>query len=141
MKAREALLLAFAVSTAGCERLWDAANRGGAARDAAALLARHGVVVKDLACRMEGTTRMATCTGSLAAAEAERAATALGLGPLDERTLGRGDVGCIGFPWRRGLWGRAKALRLPNGPAFDWFVLAVDPATGSACLAFAYSYG
>ena len=44
MKAREALLLAFAVSTAGCERLWDAANRGGAARDAAALLSDPGIV-------------------------------------------------------------------------------------------------
>jgi len=74
-------------------------------------------------------------------ADAEKAAAALGLGPLDDRALGRGDVGCIGFPWRRGLWGRPASLRLESGTAFDWFVLGLDPATGKACLAFSYSYG
>jgi len=144
VKRRLALLVApvaVAVSLAACERLWDAANRGGAEKDAAALLARHGVVVKDLACRMEGTTRTAACSGSLSPADAEKAASALGLGSLDERALGRGDVGCIGLPWRRGAWGRPASLRLANGSAFEWLVLAVDPATGRACLAFSYSYG
>jgi len=141
VKARVALFLALALSTAGCEGLWNAANRRGAEKDAATLLARHGVVVKDLACRMEGTTRAASCTGLLGPGEAEKAAAALGLGLLDDRTLGRGDVGCIGFPWRRGLWGRPASLRLEGGTAFDWFVLGLDPATGKACLAFSYSYG
>lgn len=135
------LLVTLLLPFTACEGLWNAANRGGAARDAAALLAPHGLVVKDLACRMEGTTRAATCTGTLSVADAERAAGALGLGTLEERALGRGDVGCIELPWRRGVWGRPASLRLPHGTAFDWLVLGLDPATGRACLAFSYSYG
>jgi hypothetical protein len=142
---------------AGCETLWDWGNRGPLARDVTELFGRHGVVVRDPACHMLGTTRAATC--QIRASADEVTALAGGLRLVDAAVGGAGadtlrqvegssPPGCHAARLVPAgtvrVWVSARRtpeLRLASGGAFEYLLLYQGLATGHACVQVAYAYG
>ena len=111
----------------GCARAWDYGNRSGLRSDVTALLAARGVTLRDLDCRMEGTTRDASCAFRASAAEVEAFVRALSLAPVPpdaeprsslSRLVARAPGRCAapGVP-ASGVAGRPASLRLKSGRA------------------------
>lgn len=135
----------------GCARAWDYGNRAGLRSDVAVLLAGHGVKPADLDCKMEGTTRDASCSFRAPAAVVEALARALALEPVDlvadsrsplSRLVARAPGRCAarGVP-ASGVSGRPASLRLKSGRAFEFLVLFHADGADEACLFLSYAYG
>lgn len=146
-----AAALALGFLAGGCARAWDYGNRAGLKSDVAALLAAQAVTPRDLECRMEGTTRDASCAFRASAAEVEALSRGLGLvsvpsgadpsSPLARlvaRAPGRCGARALSAA---GVEGRPASLRLKSGRAFEFLVLFRGPGADEVCLFLSYSYG
>jgi len=69
---RPLALLAVATLATGCRFTWNLWARGDLARDTKSLMARQGVVVTSMKCRMFGTLRAGACIFPLSADETTR---------------------------------------------------------------------
>ncbi|MBK9063207.1 MAG: hypothetical protein IPL89_08430 [Acidobacteria bacterium] len=152
IRSRPAAVAALALGAlVGCARAWDFGNRAGLLSDVTALLAAHGVTPRNLDCRMEGTTRDASCSFRAPAAEVEALARALALEQVDLAAdsrsplfrlvaLAPGRCGARGVP-ASGAAGRPASLRLKSGRAFEFLVLFHADGAEEACLFLSYAYG
>ncbi len=138
----------------GCEPLWKAANPSRLESDVRELLKTASVVPHRLACRMVDATRNASCSLRISQAEAASVIQALALERIKTSSespthlawlSAHAGPSCVAGPSASlvafGIAGRPKALRLPNGSAFEYLLLAFDQSTGQARVQVSYSYG
>lgn len=145
---RPVALVAAAALVTGCRFAWNLWARGDLARDAKSLVARQGVVVSSMRCRMFGTLRAGTCIFPLSAEETSRVVQGLRLRvltPTENIREFRG--GCSQTPpfdtgfvraFRSGAF-RPAELRLRDGGGFDYVYLYQHPTSGTACLQTSYT--
>ena len=143
-----AAVLAAAVAAPGCGFTWNLWARGELARDVAALMARNGVLVSGVKCRMFGTLRAGACIFPLSAAQTTQIVQGLRLrvlAPTESIREFRG--GCsVTAPFdrefvrtfRSGAF-RAPELKLRDGGSFDYVYLYHHPTSGKACLQVSYT--
>ena len=143
-----ALFLAVTFTAGGCGFAWNLWARGDLARDVTALLARQGVLVSGLKCRMFGTLRAGACTFPLTAGQATQIAQGLRLrvlAPTESVREFRG--GCSQTrpfdtdfvrAFRSGPF-RAPELKLRDGGSLDYVYLYHHPTSGKACLQASYT--
>lgn len=145
-------LLLVAVVALGCDRAWNAANRGAATRDVKALLAPHAAdVAPD--CHMAGVSRNVECEFAATAEDVGHLVAGLGLRSLDASALDRlgatpaAASGCVETFRRRptvrryGIAGRPPQLGLARGGAFEFLLLYHDVGDSRACVQLSYAYG
>jgi len=145
---RPLALLAAAALAAGCRFAWNLWARGDLARDTKSLMARQGVMVTSMKCRMFGTLRAGACIFSLSADETTRVVQGLRLrvlAPTENIREFRG--GCSETPpfdtgfvraFRSGAF-RPDELKLRDGGGFDYVYLYQHPTSGTACLQTSYT--
>lgn len=145
---RPLALLAAATLATGCRFAWNLWARGDLARDVKSLMARQGVMVPSVKCRMFGTLRAGACTLPLSAGETTRVVQGLRLrvlAPTENIREFRG--GCSQTPpfdtgfvraFRSGGF-RPDELRLRDGGGFDYVYLYQHPTSGTACLQASYT--
>ncbi|HMA28852.1 MAG TPA: hypothetical protein VKS23_03235 [Thermoanaerobaculia bacterium] len=145
---RPVALVAAAALVTGCRFAWNLWARGDLARDAKSLVARQGVVVSSMRCRMFGTLRAGACIFPLSAEETSRVVQGLRLRvltPTENIREFRG--GCSQTPpfdtgfvraFRSGAF-RPAELRLRDGGGFDYVYLYQHPTSGTACLQTSYT--
>ena len=143
-----AAVLAASVAAWGCGFAWNFWSRGDLARDVTALLARQGVLVSGVKCRMFGTLRAGACTFPLSAEQMTLIAQGLRLRvltPTESIREFRG--GCSVTPpfdtdfvraFRSSAF-RAPELKLRDGGSFDYLYLYHHPTSGRACLQVSYT--
>lgn len=143
-----AALLAASLAAGGCRVAWNVWARGDLARDVTALLAKEGIFVSGMKCRMFGTLRAGACTFPFTAEQASFLTQGLRLrvlAPTENIREFRG--GCsetrpfdAGFvrSFRTGSF-RPPELKLPDGGGFDYVYLYHHPTTGKACLQTSYT--
>lgn len=146
---RTALAAALAVlGMAGCRFTWNLWARGDLARDVTSLLAREGILVKDVKCRMFGTLNSGACILPLSAEEATKLVTSLKLRvlvptePIREFKGGCSDTPPFDTGFVRAF--RSSALRPPElklreGGGFDYVYLYHHPTSGTACIQALYT--
>jgi hypothetical protein len=142
------VLLAAATLATGCRVGWNLWARGDLARDVKSLMARQGVMVTSVKCRMFGTLRAGACFFPLSADETTRIVQGLKLrvlAPTENIREFRG--GCSQTPpydtgfvraFRTGAF-RPAELRLRDGGGFDYVYLYQHPTSGTACLQTSYT--
>jgi hypothetical protein len=142
------VLLAAAMLATGCRFTWNLWARGDLERDAKSLMARQGVMIPSMKCRMFGTLRAGACTFPLSADEMSRIVQGLKLRvltPTENIREFRG--GCSLTPpfdtgfvraFRSGAF-RPAELRLRDGGGFDYVYLYHHPTSSSACLQTSYT--
>jgi hypothetical protein len=145
---RPLALLAAATLATGCRFAWNLWARGDLVRDVKSLMARQGVIVTSMKCRMFGTLRAGACTFPLSADETTRVVQGLRLrvlAPTENIREFRG--GCSVTPpfdtgfvraFRSGAF-RPAELRLRDGGGFDYAYLYQHPTSGTACLQISYT--
>jgi hypothetical protein len=143
-----ALLVVAATLATGCGFVWNLWARGDLARDVKSLMARQGIVVSSMKCRMFGTLRAGACTLPLSAEETTRIVQGLKLrvlAPTENIREFRG--GCSQTPpfdtgfvraFRSGAF-RPAEMRLRDGGGFDYIYLYQHPTSGTACLQTSYT--
>ena len=143
-----ALLVVAATLATGCGFAWNLWARGDLARDVKSLMARQGIVVSSMKCRMFGTLRAGACTFSLSAEETTRIVQGLRLrvlAPTENIREFRG--GCSQTPpfdtgfvraFRSGAF-RPAEMKLRDGGGFDYVYLYQHPTSGTACLQTSYT--
>ena len=143
-----AAFLAASLVSGGCGFAWNLWARGDFARDVAALLARQGILVSGVKCRMFGTLRAGACTFPLSAAQTTQMARGLRLRvlpPTENTREFRG--GCSQTPpfdtgfvraFRSSSF-RAPELKLRDGGSFDYVYLYHHPTSGKACFQASYT--
>ncbi|MGZ5382023.1 MAG: hypothetical protein ACXWFS_06940 [Thermoanaerobaculia bacterium] len=143
-----ALLVVAATLATGCGFAWNLWARGDLARDVKSLMARQGIVVSSMKCRMFGTLRAGACTFPLSAEETTRIVQGLKLrvlAPTENIREFRG--GCSQTPpfdtgfvraFRSGAF-RPAETRLRDGGGFDYVYLYQHPTSGNACLQTSYT--
>ncbi len=145
---RAACAAALLLSLGGCRWAWNLWARGDLARDVAALLAREGILVKDVKCRMFGTLNSGACFFPLTAGQATTLVTALKLRvlvPTEPIREFRGgcsdtppfDTGFVRMYRSPGV--RPPELRLRGGGSFEYIYLYHHPATAAACMQALYT--
>jgi hypothetical protein len=142
------VLLAAATLATGCRFAWNLWARGDLARDVRSLMARQGVAVSSVKCRMFGTLRAGACIFPLSAEDTTRIVQGLKLrvlAPTENVREFRG--GCSQTPpydtgfvrtFRTGAF-RPAELRLRDGGGFDYVYLYQHPTSGTACLQTSYT--
>ena len=145
---RFALLLAVTFTVGGCGFAWNFWARGDLARDVTALIARQGVLVSGVKCRMFGTLRAGACTFPLTAGQTTQIAQGLRLRVLaPTESIREFHGGCsqtrpfdTGFvrAFRSGPF-RAPELKLREGGSLDYVYLYHHPTSGTACLQTSYT--
>ncbi len=143
-----AALLAASLAAGGCRFGWNLWARGDLARDVTALLAREGVLVSGVKCRMFGTLRAGACTFPFTAGQTTLLAQGLRLRVLaPTENIREFPGGCsVTRPFdtdfvrsfRTGAF-RPPELKLRDGGSFDYVYLYHHPASGRACLQAAYT--
>jgi len=143
-----ALLVVAATLATGCGFAWNLWARGDLARDVKSLMARQGVVVSSVKCRMFGTLRAGACTFLLSAEETTRIVQGLRLRVLaPTENIREFRSGCsqtspfdTGFvrAFRSGAF-RPAEMRLRDGGGFDYVYLYQHPTSGTACLQTSYT--
>jgi hypothetical protein len=143
-----ALLVVAATLAMGCGFAWNLWARGDLARDVKSLMARQGIVVSSMKCRMFGTLRAGACTFPLSAEETTRIVQGLKLrvlAPTENIREFRG--GCSQTPpfdtgfvraFRSGAF-RPAEMKLRDGGGFDYVYLYQHPTSGTACLQTSYT--
>ncbi len=143
-----AALLAASLAAGGCRFTWNLWSRGDLARDVTALLAKQGVLVSGVKCRMFGTLRAGACIFPLTAEETTLLAQSLKLrvlAPTESVREFRG--GCSDTrpfdtdfvrSFRTSAF-RPPELKLRDGGSFDYLYLYHHPTSGRACLQVSYT--
>jgi hypothetical protein len=132
----------------GCRWAWNLWARGDLARDVKSLLAREGILVHDVKCRMFGTLNSGACVLPLTAEQATTLVTALKLRvlaptePVREFKGGCSDTAPFDIGFVRTF--RSSALRPPelklrDGRSFDYVYLYHHPASATACVQALYT--
>jgi hypothetical protein len=145
---RAALAAGLLLAAGGCRWSWNLWARGDLARDVKTLLARQGVLVKDVKCHMFGTLNSGACVLPLTAAEATTLVTSLRLRvlvptePVREFKGGCSDTPPFDTDFVRTY--RSSALRPPelklrDGNGFDYVYLYHHPTSGTACIQALYT--
>lgn len=133
---------------AGCRFAWNLWARGDLARDVKSLLAREGIVVKDVRCRMFGTLNSGACILPLSVEQTTSLVMALKLRvltptePVREFKGGCSDTPPFDTGFVRMF--RSSALRPPDlklrdGGSFDYIYLYHHPTSGQACIQTLYT--
>ena len=145
------------VLTAGCDALWNAANRGSLERGFKALAGACGVTPTVTRCRMIGTTRDAAIEFTATPDEVDSLVRGLNLKPVEpgseeEASLKRIESSSP-YSWsavagsdpsslvRYASGRRPRELVLKNGTAFEYLILIYDPSSGRALARLSYAYG
>lgn len=143
-----AAALALTVPLAGCRFAWNLWARGDLARDVKSLLAREGIVVKNVRCRMFGTLNSGACILPLSAEQATTLVTGLKLRVLTPTEPVREfKGGCSDTPpfdtgfvrMYRSSALRPPELRLRDGGGFDYVYLYHHPTSATACIQALYT--
>ena len=153
MDSRRVTRPAFAVTLAllalaGCRWAWNLWARGDLTRDVKSLLAREGILVDDVKCRMFGTLNSGACFLPLTAEQTTTLVTALKLRvlvptePIREFKGGCSDTPPFDTGFVRAY--RSSALRPPelklrDGGGFDYVYLYHHPTSGAACIQALYT--
>jgi len=132
----------------GCRWAWNLWARGDLARDVKSLLAREGVLVNDVRCRMFGTLNSGACVLPLTAEQATTLVAALKLRVLvPTEPVREFKGGCSDTPpfdtgfvrMFRSSAVRPPELKLRGGRAFDYIYLYHHPTSGTACIQALYT--
>lgn|SRR5512140_1656280 len=145
---RAALAGAFLLAAGGCRWTWNLWARGDLARDVKALLAKEGVLVKDVKCRMFGTLNSGACIVPLTAEQATglvRSMRLRVLTPTEPIREFKGsctdtppfDTGFVRMYRTVGL--RPPELKLREGRSFDYIYLFHHPTSATACIQALYT--
>jgi hypothetical protein len=143
-----AALLAASLAAAGCGFAWNVWARGELARDVTALLAKQGILVANVKCRMFGTLRAGACIFPLTAEETTLLVQGLKLRVLaPTETVREFRGGCSETrPFDtdfvrsfRSAAFRPPDLKLRDGGSFDYVYLYQHPTSKTACLQAAYT--
>jgi hypothetical protein len=143
-----AALLAASLALGGCRFTWNLWARGDLARDVTALLAKQGILVSGVKCRMFGTLRAGACTFPLTSEQTTLVARGLRLRVLaPTENVREFSGGCSGMrpfdtdfvrSFRTAAF-RAPELKLRDGGSFDYLYLYQHPTSGRACLQTSYT--
>jgi hypothetical protein len=142
-----ALIAAVALAT-GCGRAWNLWARGDLARDVKSLLARQGILAKDVKCRMFGTLNSGACVLPMTAEQAKQVVQGLRLRVLTPtENIREFRAGCSQTPpFDTGFVRmysssamRPPELRLRDGGGFDYLYLYSHPTSGTACIQVLYT--
>jgi hypothetical protein len=146
---RSALAAALAlIGLTGCRWAWNLWARGDLARDVKSLLAREGILVKDVRCRMFGTLNSGACILPLTAEQATTLVAALKLRvlvptePIREFKGGCSDTPPFDTGFVRTFRSstlRPPELKLRDSGGFDYVYLYHHPTSGTACLQALYT--
>jgi len=145
------------ILTAGCDALWNAANRGSLERDFKTLSQSCGVRVTLTRCRMLGTTRNGACEFTASHGQIDSLVRGLNLKPVEpgseeEASLKRIEASSP-YSWsgaagpdpsslvRFASGRRPRELVLKNGAAFEYLILYYNPTSGRALARLSYAYG
>jgi len=143
-----AALLAASLAAGGCHFGWNLWARGDLARDVTALLAKQGILVSGVKCRMFGTLRAGACTFPLTTEQTTLVSQGLRLRvltPIENIREFRG--GCSDTrpfdtdfvrSFRTAAF-RPPELKLRDGGSFDYLYLYQHPTSGRACLQVSYT--
>ena len=141
-------LLAASLAAGGCRFAWNLWSRGDLARDVTALLAREGILVSGVKCRMFGTLRAGACVFPLTAEQTTLLVQGLRLRVLaPTETIREYAGGCSDThpfdtdfvrAFRTGAF-RPPELKLRDGESFDYVYLYQHPTSKSGCLQAAYT--
>lgn len=143
-----AALASLAASLAGCGPAWNLWARGDLSRDVKSLLAREGILVKDVKCRMFGTLNSGRCVVPLSAEQVTTLVASLKLRVLiPTEPIREFRHGCTDTkPFESGFVRmfrtsavRPPELRLRDGGGFDYLYLIHHPASGTACVQVLYT--
>ncbi|MBK9062711.1 MAG: hypothetical protein IPL89_05880 [Acidobacteria bacterium] len=145
---RAALAAGLLLACGGCGWAWNVWARGDLARDVKSLLAREGVLVNDVKCRMFGTLNSGACVLPLTPAQSTTLVAALKLRvltptePIREFRYGCSDTPPFDTGFVRAY--RSSALRPPelklrDGGGFDYVYLYHHPTSGMACIQALYT--
>ncbi len=145
------------VLLAGCDALWNAANRGSLERDFKALTGACGVTPNLSRCRMIGTSRDAACEFTATPEEVASLVRGLNLKTVEPESREEAFLLTIesssAYSWpakdapgkaaleRYASGRRPNELVLKNGTAFEYLILYYDPGTGRALARLSYAYG
>jgi hypothetical protein len=151
-KLNRASLAGFAVvaflALAGCRFAWNLWARGDLARDVKIVLARQGILVKDVKCRMFGTLNSGACFLPMTAEQAKLVVQGLRLrvlAPTEDIREFRG--GCSQTPpfdtgfvrmYRTSAM-RPPELKLRESGGFDYLYLYHHPTSAAACIQVLYT--
>lgn len=143
-----AALVAASLAVGGCRFGWNLWARGDLRRDVTALVAKQGILLSDVKCRMFGTLRAGACTFPLNAEQATALARGLRLRVLSPtETVREFRGGCTDTrpfdtdfvrQFRTAAF-RPPELKLRDGGSFDYIYLYHHPTSGSACLQASYT--
>jgi hypothetical protein len=145
---RAACAAALLVVLGGCRWAWNLWARGDLARDVASLLAREGILAKDVKCRMFGTLNSGACVVPLTVEQATALVAALKLRVLvPTEPIREFKGGCSDTPpfdtgfvrMFRSSGTRPPELRLRGGESFEYIYLYHHPATSTACIQALYT--
>jgi hypothetical protein len=145
---RAALAAGLLLCCGGCRWAWNLWARGDLARDVKSLLAREGILVTDVKCRMFGTLNSGACVLPLTATQSTTLVAALKLRvlvptePIREFKYGCSDTPPFDTGFVRAY--RSSALRPPelklrDGGGFDYVYLYHHPTSGTACIQALYT--
>jgi hypothetical protein len=145
---RAALAAGLLLGGGGCRWAWNLWARGDLARDVKSLLAREGVLVSDVKCRMFGTLNSGACILPLTAAQSTTLVAALKLRvltptePIREFKYGCSDTPPFDTGFVRAYRSsamRPAELKLRDGGGFDYVYLYHHPTSGTACIQALYT--
>jgi hypothetical protein len=144
---RAACAAALLLGLGGCRWAWNLWARGDLARDVASLLAREGILAKDVKCRMFGTLNSGACIVPMTAEQATTFVTALRLRVLvPTEPIREFKGGCSDTPpydtgfvrTFRSAVAHPPELRLRDGGSFEYIYVYHHPATATACIQVLY---
>ncbi|MCM3876992.1 MAG: hypothetical protein NEA02_11300 [Thermoanaerobaculia bacterium] len=143
-----AAVLAASLAAGGCRFAWNLWARGDLARDVTSLLAKQGILVSGVKCRMFGTLRAGACTFPFTAEQTSLLAKGLKLRVLapteNIREFAGGCSETRPFDkdfvrtFRTAAF-RPPELKLRDGGSFDYVYLYHHPTSGRACVQVAYT--
>ncbi len=145
---RTAALAALLLGLGGCRWGWNLWARGDLARDVKSLLAREGILVKDVKCRMFGTLNSGACVLPLTAEQTKTLVGALRLRVLvPTEPMREFKGGCSDTPpfdtgfvlMFRSSAVRPAELKLRDGRSFDYIYLFHHPTSATACIQVLYT--
>ena len=145
---RTAALAALLLGLGGCRWAWNLWERGDLARDVKALLAREGILVKDVQCRMFGTLDSGACILPLTAEQTTTLVAALRLRVLvPTEPMREFKGGCSDTPpfdtgfvrMFRSSAVRPAELKLRGGRSFEYIYLFHHPTSSIACVQVLYT--
>lgn len=145
---RTAVAASLLSGVGGCRQAWNLWARGDLARDVKSLLAREGILVRDVRCRMFGTLNSGACILPLTAEQMTTLVGALKLRVLTPtEPIREFKGGCSDTPpfdtgfvrMFRSSVVRPPELKLRDGRSFEYIYLYHHPTSATACLQALYT--